>query len=140
MLNKDRKLRPRLLLLEVANRFMFILLKILPGSIVFGGWQKPQGKMAVENRVLEIVNACGFTANHIYARRRGQVGFANFKNMDDVLVHVRDQEAAVYDEDDGRRRDHVDQVVGAEERARAHQALEVPCPCHVRMVGLSGDP
>ena len=41
--------------------------------------------MVVENRVLEIVSACGFTADDIYARRRGQVGFATFKNMDDVL-------------------------------------------------------
>ena len=56
-----------------------------PCRIVFGGWQKPQRKMVVENRVLEIVNACGLTANDIYARKRGQVGFANLKNMDDVL-------------------------------------------------------
>ena len=56
-----------------------------PCRIVFGGWLKPQGKMVVENRVLEIVNACGFVANDIYARKRGQVGFANFKNMGDVL-------------------------------------------------------
>ena len=41
--------------------------------------------MVVENRVLEIVNACGFVANDIYARRGGQVGFSNFKNMDGVL-------------------------------------------------------
>ena len=56
-----------------------------PCRIVFGGWLKSQRKMVVENRVLEIVNACGFVANDIYARKRGQVGFANFKNMDDVL-------------------------------------------------------
>ena len=56
-----------------------------PCRIVFGGWQKPQRKMVAESRVLEIVNACGSTANDIYARKKGQVGFANFKNIDDVL-------------------------------------------------------
>ena len=88
-----------------------------PCRIVFGGWLKPQRKMAVENRVLEIVNACGFTANDIYARRRGQVGFANFKNMEEVLKFMCEikKYVAVHDKDDGRRRDHVDQEVGAEE-------------------------
>ena len=56
-----------------------------PCRIVFGGWLKPQRKMVIENRVLEIVNACGIVANDIYARKRGQVGFANLKSMDDVL-------------------------------------------------------
>ena len=56
-----------------------------PCRIVFGGWPKPQRKMVVENRVLDIVNACGFIANDIYAMERGQVGFASFRNMGDVL-------------------------------------------------------
>ena len=108
-----------------------------PCRIVFGGWQKPQRKMVVENRVLEIVNACGLTANDIYARKRGQVGEPQ-EHGRRPEVHVRDQEAAVHDEDDGRRRDHVDQKVCAEERARAHQTPEVLSSSYVRMVGLSG--
>ena len=42
-----------------------------PCRIVFGGWLKPQRKMVIENRVLEIVNACRIVANDIYARTLG---------------------------------------------------------------------
>ena len=95
-----------------------------PYRIVFGGWPKPQRKMVVESRVLEIVNAYGFFANDIHARKRGQVGFARElqEHGRRPEVHVRDQEAAVHDEDDGRRRDHVDQ----DRRRRTSEATPSP--------------